>query len=180
MCKSQNRLNVPIRTNVSGLNLHYSPSMGTYLFPSPFAPEELMLHSDKWPRWNTEERTVNSIITLPRSLSVSVSRTRGRHFHLWETGRQEWHTFFFFSFLSCRCRDTDLLWGAGAWWQEAKEGWAGPKRKDQFQSSWSRDPRARRESLRESQPSARRLGRLWSRVGEDGRLVLWMWLRTGK
>lgn len=80
-------------------------------------------------------------------LSVSVSRTIGRKVHL---GSHQWQ---FFSPVALQVSRYGASTGTGVWWQEAKEGWEEPKRQDQFQSSWSHDPPARQESLRESQPS---------------------------
>lgn len=113
-----------------------------YTIP-PSLESIFFLDNDKWPWWNTKKRTVTSIIAPLCSLPVIVSWTKEGM-----SERQQRH-FFLFPESSAGV----AIRGFWAWWQEAKEDWVGPKRKDQFQSSWSRDPRAQRESLRESQPS---------------------------
>lgn len=133
-------------------------------------PQKVELHNDKWPQWNIEKRIVNSVITPLCSLSVSVSRTRGRIFHLGRQGEERDRNDTFFFLLQVPWYQASI--GSWAWWQEAKEGWAGPKRRDQFQCSWSRDPQSPGRVSQGVPAECAEAGRLWSWAGEAGRLVL--------
>lgn len=105
-------------------------------------------------------RTATRRITPLCSLSVIVSWTRQK----FSSGETE------MAFPLTNSSTGVAIRGRRAWWQEAKEGWAGPKRKDQFPSSWSLDLRAQKESLRESPLSVQRMGDFEVRSGS---LVGW-------
>lgn len=104
-------------------------------------PSELMTYSDKVIQFH------NTTSVLFTCFNMFKKKVGG--------GRQN---VLFFSFFLRFCAGAEWRQASITFWQETKEGWAGPKRQDQFQSSWSHDPRTQRESLRESQLSVPRLG----------------------
>jgi len=120
-------------------------SVFLYCFP------KLMLHVTK----------VGSIKTPPCSLGASVSWTWDGNSDLERQDGEIDRNYFFFFSLGC----STAAIGSWAGWQEAKEGWARPKRQDQFQSSWSPDPATQNLS---GSPSRVRQGWVTLKLGLGG------------
>ncbi|KAK1906776.1 Elongation factor G [Dissostichus eleginoides] len=131
--------------------------------PSPSAIRKMMPHNDKLPWWNIEEKTVNSIIT-----PLSVCREQEGEFSSGET-------VFFFSNSSAGA----ALSGFHSEHDDKRLKRAERDQRDKinFSSLDPVTPGAQRESRRESQLSAPRLGRFEVGSGEVGTVD---WLRTGK